>query len=122
MQVANSTDTQPPTVNISSPTNGSSVSGSVTLKASATDNVAPVKVSLYLGGQLKCEGTTAASCSVNLRKLTGTQTVTARAYDAAGNNASQTVQFTVGTTNKTSRTADSSTKTSRGWFSSWFGD
>ncbi len=118
VQVTNSSDTTPPVVNITSPVNSSTVSGSVTMSASAIDNIAVTKVSIYLNGQLKCEGTKAASCSANLRKRTGPQTVTARAYDAAGNNASQTVQFSVSTSTKVSRAAS----TPKSWLSSWFGD
>jgi hypothetical protein len=119
--VANSVDTTAPTVTISSPTNGSTVSGSVSMAASATDDVAVDKLSLYLNGNLKCEGTTSASCSASLSGLSGTQTVSATAVDKAGNFATTSVQFKVGTSTKKVRISRTST-TSRSWFSSWFGD
>ncbi len=122
LQVANSSDTQAPVATITSPADGSMLSGSATLAASGKDDVGVTKVSIYFNGQLKCEGTATASCSVSLRKLTGTQTVTAKAFDAAGNNSSHTVQFTVATTStKVSRTPSKSSSTSS-WFSSWFED
>jgi subtilisin family serine protease len=80
-------DKQAPTVSISSPTDGATVSGDVTVTATATDNVGLVKVVLYVDGKAAATATTAlysfawSSSSV----ADGTHTLVANAYDAAGN-------------------------------------
>src|SRR5262249_49411890 len=49
-------DTTPPTVSITSPTNGATVSrgSTATITASATDNVKVSRVEFYINGALKC--------------------------------------------------------------------
>jgi hypothetical protein len=59
----------------------------VSVQVNATDNVAVVKVELYLDGVLKSASTTAPfSMNWNSRKATsGAHTLQCKAYDAAGN-------------------------------------
>jgi hypothetical protein len=79
-------DTTPPTVSIGSPTGGS-VTGSVTVSVSATDNVGVTRVELRVNGVTV--GTDAASpFQLSWNSITvanGSVQLTAAAYDAAGN-------------------------------------
>jgi hypothetical protein len=92
-------DTTAPTVSITAPASGASVSGAVALTASATDNVGVVGVQFQVdGANVGGEATTAPySLSWNSASLVnGTHTVTAVARDAAGNKKTATaVSFTV---------------------------
>jgi thermitase len=95
--VRNAADTAPPTITITSPQNGSTVSGNVSVLVNAADNVGVVRVELYVDG-----GLTAVSASApfttkwnSRRATTGAHTIQAKAYDAAGNAClSQTVTVT----------------------------
>ncbi len=81
-------DTEPPTVSMTSPTNGSTVSGTVTVSAAASDNVAVVGVQFKLNGlNLGAELTTAPYVMTwdTTTAPNGAQTLTAIARDAAGN-------------------------------------
>jgi hypothetical protein len=81
-------DTTPPTVSIVLPAVGATVSGTVTVLASAADNVGVVGVQFKLDGvNLGTEDTVAPySVSWNTSLATkGTHTLTAVARDAAGN-------------------------------------
>ena len=83
-----SNDTTPPTVSITSPAGGARVSGTVTVSASASDNVGVTQVVFYDGTtQIGSPDTTAPySVSWNTAVIpTGSHTLKARAYDAAGN-------------------------------------
>ncbi len=78
-------DTSPPTVTLTAPTSGSTVSGTVSVSASATDNVGVTKVEFYRNGNLFATVTAApytyswdSSGTAN-----GSCTLTAKAYDAA---------------------------------------
>ncbi|WP_233261427.1 PHB depolymerase family esterase [Vitiosangium sp. GDMCC 1.1324] len=91
-------DTAAPTVSISAPANGASVSGTVKVTANASDNVGVAKVEFSIDNTLV--GTDSASpfeYSWNTAAATnGTHTLVARASDAAGNTAtSSTVSVTV---------------------------
>jgi len=81
-------DTTSPTVAIIAPTNGSTVSGTTTVTATASDNVGVVGLQLYLdGAALGAEGT-AAAYSISwdtTAAANGSHTLTAVARDAAGN-------------------------------------
>jgi hypothetical protein len=71
------------------------VTGTVTMKASATDNVKVSSVSLYLDGRLRCSSTSSVSCSWNTRYSSrGTHTISATAKDSAGNTATTSVSVT----------------------------
>jgi subtilisin family serine protease len=88
-------DTTPPTVQITSPANGAKVSGSisVTISVTAQDNVGVSQVSIYVDGVQQYTGTAAPySFKWNLKKLTlGAHTISATAWDAAGNHTSTSI-------------------------------
>ncbi len=91
-------DTVAPSVSISAPAHGASVSGTVKVTASATDNVGIAKVEFSIDNTLV--GTDTASpfeYSWNTAAATnGTHTLVAKAYDAAGNTAtSSTISVSV---------------------------
>lgn len=80
-------DTTPPTVSITSPAAGSTVSGSITVAASASDDVGISKVEFRVDGQLQATALASpyqwswnTSTSGN-----GGHSLTATAHDAAGN-------------------------------------
>jgi len=83
-------DTTPPTVSMTAPSAGSTVAGTVTVSANATDNVGVVGVQFKLdGANLGAEVTTApytTSWNTALAAI-GVHTLTAVARDAAGNTA-----------------------------------
>ncbi|HZV67647.1 MAG TPA: Ig-like domain-containing protein, partial [Telluria sp.] len=87
-------DTTPPTVSASE----SGASATITLSASASDNVGVSKVEFYVDGVLKGTDTT-SPYAVTLNSTTlanGAHSLTAKAYDAAGNVAtSSAVSFSV---------------------------
>jgi hypothetical protein len=90
-------DTTAPTVSASE----SGTSGTITLSATASDNVGVTKVEFYVDGALKGSDTTAAySMTLNSTTLAnGSHTLTAKAYDAAGNVATSSgVAFSVSNT------------------------
>ena len=86
-------DTTPPTVAITAPTQGSTVSGTASVSASATDDVGVAGVQFLLdGANLGTEDTT-SPYSVSWDTTTavnGSHTLAARARDAAGNSATST--------------------------------
>lgn len=94
-----SVDTTPPVVTVTSPASGSKVSGTIMLRATATDNVG------IAGVQFRIDGTVAGAeervapyeTDFNTASLSdGTHTITATARDAAGNTTtSAPVTFTV---------------------------
>jgi hypothetical protein len=80
-------DTQAPAVSITAPAAGTTVSGTTTVSATASDNVGVTKVEFYLDGSLQSTDTTSPySWSWNTTSATnGSHSLTAKAYDAAGN-------------------------------------
>jgi hypothetical protein len=81
-------DTTPPTLSITSPANGSIVnSKSTKITVAATDNVGVTQVSIYIDGILQATLTTAPyNYTWNTRRVSsGKHTITASAWDAAGN-------------------------------------
>ena len=81
-------DTTPPTVSITSPANGATVQGTLTVNASASDNVGVVGVQFLADGSLLGAEDTSAPYSVSVGTSAsdnGTHTLTAVARDAAGN-------------------------------------
>jgi hypothetical protein len=80
-------DTILPTAAITSPAAGASVSGTVTITASASDNVGVSKVEFYVNGALKSTASSAPFTSVwdTTQTANGTGTLVVKAYDAAGN-------------------------------------
>jgi len=85
--VNNVLDTIPPTVTITSPSDGNRVTTNVSVKVSATDNVGVEKVELYIDGLLQGVSTSAPfTTKWNATKAAkGPHTVSCKAYDAAGN-------------------------------------
>jgi hypothetical protein len=97
----------PPTVSISSPANGATVSGTVTVSGVASDGVAisSVQVSVDGGAFANASGTSNWSFALNTNSLAnGAHSLSAKVNDAAGKSASSSlVDFTV---NNTSTAAD----------------
>jgi len=82
------TDTQAPTVFISMPVDGSTVSGPLTISGMASDNIGIQKVELSLddGDWILASGTNSWSYPLNTANLpNGTHVVSARATDPSGN-------------------------------------
>src|SRR3989441_1566223 len=83
-------DTTPPTVSITAPAAGATVAGTVTVSASATDNVGVVGVQFKLDGANLGAEVTSAPYTLSWNTATasnGLHTLTAVARDPAGNNA-----------------------------------
>jgi len=82
------TDTTPPTISITAPANGATVSGTSTVSATASDNVAVTSVQFFLDGTSLGLPIVASPYSVAWDSTTttnGAHTLTAQARDAAGN-------------------------------------
>ncbi|MBI2875749.1 MAG: S8 family serine peptidase [Candidatus Tectomicrobia bacterium] len=90
-------DTLPPTVSITSPTDGSSVKGTVSINLRASDNISVIRLEGYVDGSLKCvTNLDTLTCNWNTRKaLAGTHTISAKAKDAAGNIGTTSIQVNV---------------------------
>jgi hypothetical protein len=87
-----SADTTAPTVSITSPANGATVSGSVTVQVSASDNVGVTSTAISIDGGSYTTSLVWATTAV----ADGSHTIVARAGDAAGNYGySSTVTVTV---------------------------
>ncbi|MCA9343087.1 hypothetical protein KC950_03705 [Candidatus Saccharibacteria bacterium] len=82
------TDTESPNISISSPTNNSSISGTVIVQANASDNVGVTKVEFYINDTLlNTDLQSPYSYNLNTEQYTnGSYRLSARAFDAAGNN------------------------------------
>jgi hypothetical protein len=80
-------DTTAPTTSITSPATGTTVSGSVTISASASDNVGVTKVDLLVDGSVAGTMTTSPYALLwdTTKSPNGTHTLQTKAYDAAGN-------------------------------------
>jgi len=109
-------DTTPPAVNVVSPATGSAVSKVITLQAAPTDNTGVHHVDFVIGGtRVGLPGTASAGGAgkkavptsawttqwESQRYWNGPQTLTAIAFDAAGNLANQDVPFAVFNSYKT---------------------
>ncbi|HVZ59748.1 MAG TPA: LamG-like jellyroll fold domain-containing protein, partial [Terriglobales bacterium] len=95
-------DSTPPTISLTAPLNNATVSGTVTLSANATDNVAIAGVQFFVDGSpLGAEDTT-APYSISWNSTTtadGAHSLTARARDTSGNPAmSGAISITVANT------------------------
>jgi C1A family cysteine protease len=80
-------DTVSPSANITSPSSGATVSGTVPVSASASDNVGVAKAEFYMDSSLQTTDTSSPySFNWDTTKVTnGSHTLSAKAYDAAGN-------------------------------------
>ncbi|MDE2031221.1 MAG: carbohydrate-binding protein, partial [Patescibacteria group bacterium] len=90
-------DTTPPTISITSPSNGGTIGGTVTISANASDNVGVTKVEFYNDNTLIVSDTTSPySTTLDTTTLTnGTHTIKAIAYDGAGNTTATSINVTV---------------------------
>jgi poly(hydroxyalkanoate) depolymerase family esterase len=86
-QQSASTDTTPPTVNVTAPVNAATVSGTVDVTASATDGVGVTKVEFYVDGVLADTDTAAPFVFTwtTTGVANGSHSLMAKAYDAANN-------------------------------------
>ncbi|MDJ0841666.1 MAG: PHB depolymerase family esterase [Acidobacteriota bacterium] len=91
-------DSTPPTVSITSPSTGATVSGTVSVTASASDDVAVSSVDFFIDGMLVGTDTSSPysySWSTS-SEANGTHSIFARAVDSSGNTAtSDTISVTV---------------------------
>ncbi|MDH5575943.1 MAG: S8 family serine peptidase [Nitrospirota bacterium] len=96
--VGSQPDSTPPTITSMSPSDGSSVSRSVTIQVSASDNVQVTSVKLYIDGVLKSSVTSGSlSYGWNTRKVSsGSHLIKAIAQDAAGNSTTKQISLVVG--------------------------
>jgi len=85
--IASILDLSPPAVAITSPTNGTGVSGTVAVAATANDNVGVTRVEFFVNGALQATDTAAPYLfSWDTSSLApGSYTLSAKAYDAATN-------------------------------------
>ena len=95
-----SSDVTAPVTSITSPSNAASVSGTMNINVSATDNIGVTSVSLNVDGTVTATtNITPYTFSWNTTNVTdGTHTLTATASDAAGNSSSYTITVTKNTT------------------------
>jgi hypothetical protein len=94
-------DTTPPTTAITSPANNATVSGTVTVTASASDNVSVSKVEFYIDSVISSTTTTSPyTFSWNTTTVAnGSHTIFTKAYDPSNNvGTSPTVTVTVSNT------------------------
>ncbi len=93
------TDTTPPTTSVTSPANGATVSGTINVTASASDNVGVTQMQLLIDGTLVASNTNSTSLTFSWSTdsvANGTHTIVSKAFDAAGNvGASSTITVTV---------------------------
>jgi glucose/arabinose dehydrogenase len=93
---ASGADNIAPTVAITNPANNATVArkSNVTITATATDNVGVARVEFLVNGSLQCTDTAAPySCVWRVpNPMNRTHQIQARAFDAAGNNATATIQ------------------------------
>lgn len=91
-------DTTPPTVSITSPANGATVArkGTVTISATASDNVGVTRVDFLVNGAVQCTDTIAPyNCNWRVPAAPNkTYQLQARAFDQAGNIGTASVQVT----------------------------
>ncbi len=94
---ARASDTAAPAVSIANPVAGSTVSGLIAVDVAASDNVGVSRVELLVNGKLVASDTSAPfGFSWGTTTVAdGSATLTAYAYDAAGNSASRAVKVTV---------------------------
>jgi fibronectin type 3 domain-containing protein len=101
-------DTTAPTVTLTSPANGATVSGSsVTISANASDNAGVSNVEFFVDGSLLASDTSSPYSTVwnSTAVPNGTHTILARAYDAARNSSSSTYTVNVNNGDTTPPTA-----------------
>lgn len=87
-------DTTPPSVSLTSPAAGATVSGTITVAASASDNVAVARVELLIDGAVAGSDSAAPyEAALDTRALSnGSHVIGARAFDTSGNAATATTR------------------------------
>lgn len=90
-------DSSPPTVSVTAPASGATVSGSVPVSATASDNVGVTRVDFAVDGTVVASaGSAPYGFTWNATGASaGSHTITATAYDAAGNSTPTSVDVTV---------------------------
>ncbi len=109
-------DTTPPTTSITAPANGATVSGTVAVTASASDNVGVTQVQFYIDGALVATDTSSPySYSWDTTgAANGSHSIYSRASDAAGNTGtSSTISVTVSNSTGCTNTAEVEPNNSR---------
>jgi regulation of enolase protein 1 (concanavalin A-like superfamily) len=99
---------QPPTVAIAAPAAGATVSGSVTIRGTSSDNagVAKVEVRVDAGAYALATGTTSWTTTLNSSSVSdGAHTLTARATDTGGLTTTTSISVTVSNAPATGATA-----------------
>ncbi|MGI0040636.1 MAG: S8 family serine peptidase, partial [Nitrosopumilaceae archaeon] len=98
--VRNSIDTIPPSVSITNPSNSATVSGMITVSASATDNVAISSVELYVNNvSYNKKATSPYDFSLDTKTLpSGSNTLMAKAFDSSNNSNENTITVLVSNT------------------------
>ena len=93
---SNNLDTTAPTVVITNPVNGSTVSGTISATVTSSDNIAVTKVEYLIDDVLVTSSTSSPfSASINTALYTNaSHTIQAKAYDAAGNIGTNSVSVT----------------------------
>ena len=116
-------DTTAPTVSITSPAGGATVSGTITVTANASDNVGVAGVQFLLDGAALGTEDTAAPFAVSWNTTTatnGSHTLTAAARDAAGNRTiSAGVSVTVSNGGSVTRIEENNPAVSAGPAGAW---
>src|SRR5690349_19435230 len=85
--VRNTIDSTAPSISMTSPSDGATVSGTVTVSVNATDNVGMARVELYVDNVLQATSTTAPfDTKWNTKKAkAGAHSIQCKGYDKAGN-------------------------------------
>ncbi len=98
--VPDTPDQNPPSVDITNPVNGSSVSRTVQIRVNASDDVSLASVKLYINGSLKASSNVSPmDYSWNTRKVSsGTHTIKAVAVDGANHSSEIQIQVSKGST------------------------
>ena len=86
-QVIYTPDSSSPSISITSPSDGATITGTINVEVSASDNVGVIKSELYADGILVASSTTAPfTLKWNTRRVkAGQHVLKSKAYDAAGN-------------------------------------
>jgi hypothetical protein len=94
--IANAADTTPPTVSLTTPINGATLSGSVTTSATASDNVVVSKVSFYVDNVLYANVPNSPyTTTLNTKNYSnGSHVIKATAFDGQNNQTSSTATVT----------------------------
>ena len=116
-------DVVPPIVSVTSPANGATLSGSISVVASASDAGGIVGVQFYVDGVPPVAKTFAAPYSISWNSISvanGTHSIAARARDAAGN-ATTSATIVVSVSNGNTSTANDRRHRSISWRHSYSG-